>query len=276
MRVGESMVSSLPETRVVRLERQGWRLFATIDDPSTRNAMTGDLVADFDAILAATRADRSLRALILQGANGAFCAGADLRRARRNQGAKAGADPVVEANRRGGALFAAFDAHPMVTIAVVDGPAFGGGFGLACCADFVIAGPRARFALSETGLGLPPAQIAPFVIARLGLRRARQLALSGQRLDGKAALAVGLADYVAADDSEITSHLSTLFVELGRIAPGANAVTKALLREAARADLESYRLRAAEVFRDCLQGPEGQEGLQAFAEKRRPRWAEQS
>jgi isohexenylglutaconyl-CoA hydratase len=276
MGLGGAM-TTLPATTVIRLEREDWRLFATIDDPATRNAMTAELTADLFAILAATREDRSLRALILSGSNGAFCAGADLRRAR---GTGAGVadppdtiDPIYAANRRGGELFAALDAHPLVTIAVVDGPAFGGGFGLACCADFIIAGPNARFALSETGLGLPPAQIAPYVVGRLGLRLARQLALTGRRLDGAEALALGLADRTAADEAEITAHLARLFAEIGRCAPGANAVTKHLLQTASVTDPERYRDMAAQAFRDGWRGPEGREGVRAFAEKRPPAWA---
>lgn len=275
---------TLPATRVIRLERQDWRLFATIDDPATRNAMTAALTGDLWAILEATRADRSLRALILQGANGAFCAGADLKRAERarpdgERGLAPGEktpeeeDPILASNRRGGELFAAFDAHPLVTIAVVDGPAFGGGFGLACCADFVIAGPRARFALSETGLGLPPAQIAPYVVGRLGLRVARQLALSGRRLDGPAALAVGLADACAVSEADIAPLLDAILANVGTCAPEANAVTKSLLRRALQADPAAYREEAARAFSACLRGSEGQEGVRAFAEKRRPVWA---
>ena len=266
---------TLPATRVIRLERQDWRLFATIDDPSTRNAMTAALTDDLWAILGATRADRSLRALILQGANGAFCAGADLKRADR-AGAVASdeGDPILASNRRGGELFAALDAHPLVTIAVVDGAAFGGGFGLACCADFVIAGPRARFALSETGLGLPPAQIAPYVVGRLGLRLARQLALSGRRLDGPAALAAGLADACAAGEADIAPLLGTILANVGNCAPEANAVTKSLLHRALRADPAAYREEAARALSACLRGAEGQEGVRAFTEKRRPAWAD--
>lgn len=262
---------TLPATAVIRLERQDWRLFATIDDPATRNAMTARFTADLWAILEATREDRSLRTLILSGSKGAFCAGADLRGA--DATGEAVADPIYASNRRGGELFAALDAHPLVTIAVVDGPAFGGGFGLACCADFVIAGPGARFALSETSLGLPPAQIAPYVVGRLGLRIARQLALSGRRLDGAEALAVGLADRVGADEAEINAHLARLFTDIGRCAPGANAVTKHLLRTALATDPERYRDAAAWAFRDCLRGPEGREGVRAFTEKRPPAWA---
>ncbi len=265
---------TLPPTRVIRLERQDWRLFATIDDPATRNAMTAALTDDLWAILEATRADRSLRALILQGANGAFCAGADLKRADQARGAGSdGEDPIEASNRRGGELFAALDSHPLVTIAVVDGPAFGGGFGLACCADFIIAGPHARFALSETSLGLPPAQIAPYVVGRLGLRLARQLALTGRRLDGEAALAIGLADACAADAAAVEARLGGILADRGRCAPGANAVTKSLLRRAAGMEPARYREEAARAFSACLRGPEGQEGVRAFAEKRRPAWA---
>jgi isohexenylglutaconyl-CoA hydratase len=147
-------MAELPQTKVVRLERSGFRLIATIDDPATRNAMTDELVADLFAVLDATTDDRGIRVLVLQGANGAFCAGANLKGTIERLKADLKldeTDPLFTANRRGGELYAKLNAHPMLVIAVVDGPAFGGGLGLASCADIVLATPRARFALSETG-----------------------------------------------------------------------------------------------------------------------------
>ncbi|HRP80226.1 MAG TPA: enoyl-CoA hydratase-related protein, partial [Aquamicrobium sp.] len=89
----------------------------------------------------------------------------------------------------------------------VQGPAFGGGFGMVCCADVVLDTPAARFALSETSLGIPPAQIAPYVVARLGLARARRLALTGSRIDGSEAARIGLADLVFEDAGELEAAL---------------------------------------------------------------------
>jgi isohexenylglutaconyl-CoA hydratase len=154
----------------------------------------------------------------------------------------------------------------------VNGPAFGGGVGLACCADIVIATARARFALSETSLGLPPAQIAPYVIARVGERQARRLALTGARLDGKEAAAIGLADVYCETDAERDAQLEKLLGQIARCAPDANAVTKHLILTCGDSSPQDYIEEAAQSFAECLRGPEGREGVAAFLEKRTPNW----
>ncbi len=162
---------------------------------------------------------------------------------------------------------------PFVTIAVVDGAAVGGGMGLAAAADIVIATQRARFALTETSLGLPPAQIAPYLVGRLGERTARRLALTGARLDGREAAAVGLAD-VYCDSVEASDvELAALLEAIERCAPGANAETKRLLRACRAEPPDVYIETAARSFAAALRGPEGREGLAAFAGKRAPSWA---
>jgi isohexenylglutaconyl-CoA hydratase len=270
-------MSSLPQTKAIRLDRKGSRLYVTLDDPATRNAMTEQLTSDLSAVLAATAEDRTLRTMIIQGSNGAFCAGANLKGARVSLGEPppAGApDPLFLSNRRGGELFARVNSHPLTVIAIVTGPAFGGGFGLACCADVVISTPQSRFALSETSLGLPPAQIAPYVAARLGLKTARRLALTGARFDGKYALEIGLADFYCATEQELEATMTKLLNDIGRCAPGANAVTKRLLLATVGRRPEELLDAAAEAFAACLRGPEGREGVAAFNEKRPASWVE--
>jgi len=274
---------NLPQTSVLRLERQGWKLFATIDDPATRNAMSDRLADDLEAVLEATEADRTLRALVLQGANGAFCAGADLAGAAaalKREPAGRDDDPIWSQNRRGGALFARLNACPQAVIVVVDGPAMGGGLGLVCCADVVLAGANARFALSETSLGLVPAQIAPFVIARIGLAAARRLALTGARLDARGAQAIGLADQALETPDALAGALNAVLADIARCAPNANAATKRLLLSAARSvpdgfAPDSFADAAADAFTAAIRGPEGREGLAAFAARRAPQWATQ-
>jgi isohexenylglutaconyl-CoA hydratase len=269
-------MSELPATSVLRLDRQSWKLFAVIDDPGTRNAMSDRLANDLEAVLDATENDRTLRAIVLRGANGVFCAGADLAgaaEALKAEPATRDADPIWIQNRRGGSLFARLNAHPQAVIAVVEGPAMGGGVGLVCCADVVLAGPGARFALSETRLGLVPAQIAPFVAARVGLSAARRLALTGARLDARQALALGLVDQALDTREALEGALDAVLADIGQCAPGANAATKRLLLSAAGADLATFAGEAADAFTAALRGPEGREGLAAFAVKRAPKWA---
>jgi len=265
----------LPATRVLELERKGGYLFVTMNDPATRNTLSATMLADLEAVLAVTRDDRTLRALILQGRDGVFCAGGNLKGAFGEAAPAADAgDPVHEENQRGGRLFHSLNRHPMTVIALVDGPAMGGGLGLACCADIVITTPRARFALSETNLGLTPAQIAPFVINRIGLAAARRLALTGARFDGAVAAAIGLSDHHCESPERAADTVQRLLAEIGRCGPHANAITKALLLEVAGIDRDDLIRRAADAFTACLRSDEGREGIAAFIEKRRPLWAD--
>jgi isohexenylglutaconyl-CoA hydratase len=270
-------MAQFPETKLMRLARMGPHLRVILDDPTTQNALSDRMVGELNTILAASLEDGQLRSLVIEGASGMFCAGADLKSVLvelERRPAQGETDPLQLRNRRAGEFFARLDAHPLVTIAVVDGPAFGGGFGLVCASDIVIATGRARFALSETTLGIPPAQVAPFAVARLGAGVARRLALSGTRLDGKAAREVGLADFFCDSKDELDTTLTRILNEIGRCAPGANAITKQLFRKCAASAPADYLDEAAQAFCASLRGPEGREGVAAFLEKRPPRWVE--
>ncbi len=264
---------NLPETRILQLERRDFCLFVTIDDPRTRNAVTDWLLEDFEAVLAASREDRTIRALFIQGANGVFCAGAELDGSKAARGDPSeGKGAPWHANKRGGTLFQMLNSHPMPVIMLVDGPAMGGGLGLVCCADIVICTDRARFALSETSLGLVPAQIAPFVVRRIGLSAARRLALSGTRIDGSEAEALGLADFLVSTPEELHRVVSKVLDGIGRCAPGANAAAKALILEQVLEIPPDYADRAADLFASCFNGAEGREGIAAFRERRPAAW----
>ena len=182
------------------------------------------------------------------------------------------ADPLEALNAAGGRFFARFAALPYVTIAVVDGAAVGGGMGLAAAADIVVATQRARFALSETSLGIPPAQIAP-ILSPGSASASRGLALTGARLDGREAAALGLADFTCDSDAERDARIEALLASIERCAPGANAETKRLFRACRTQASDGYIETAAKSFAEAIRGPEGREGLSAFMEKRAPYWA---
>src|SRR5271156_3470018 len=261
---------------LLRRDQSGPHLTITLDDPRRQNALSADMVAEIDGALDDARAQR-LASLTIAGANGIFSAGADLKSlsaALAQSPAPGEADPLREQNRSGGHFYARLNAHPAPTIAVVDGAAVGGGMGLACCADIVIATQRARFSLAETSLGIPPAQIAPFLVARLGERYTRRLALTGARVDGREASVIGLADYYCETDEQRDATLANLLKQIGRCAPGANAVTKRLIQACRDGATPAYIEDAARSFASCLRGPEGREGVAAFIEKRAPNWAE--
>ena len=258
---------------LLHVRQTGRRMTIVLDDPSRQNALSAEMVGEIEGALDA--APPGLAALVIQGANGAFSAGADLKSL---SGALARppepgeADPVEALNAAGGRFFARFAELPYVTIAAVDGPAVGGGMGLAAAADIVVATQRARFALTETSLGIPPAQIAPHLVARLGERLGRRLALTGARLDGRDAAALGLADFYCDSDAERDARLEALVASVERCAPGANAEAKRLFRACRTQTSNAYIETAAKSFAEALRGPEGREGLSAFMEKREPSW----
>jgi len=258
---------------LLRTQKNGPHLTIILDDARRQNALSPEMVAELDKALEDSHA---LSSVVITGANGVFSAGADLKslsEALAHVPGPGEIDPLQEQNRAGGRFLARLNAHPVTLIALVDGAAVGGGMGMACCADIVIATSRARFALAETSLGIPPAQIAPYLVARLGERHTRRLALTGARIDGREAAAIGLADYYCETDEARDATLATLIKQIGRCAPGANAVTKRLIEACGDGATPTYIEDAARSFAACLRGAEGREGIAAFVEKRAPNWA---
>jgi len=251
----------------ITLEMRGPHLIVTLDHPDTRNALTDELMHELNVVLDHTRDDLSVRSLILRGANGVFCAGADLKAAlARIDEPFTDTDPVAQMNAKVGDLYAKLNQYPKAVVAVVEGAAFGGGFGMVCCADIVIVGDKALFALSETSLGLAPAQIAPYIVTRLGEAGARRLAVSGIRVDAPEAMRIGLADEHHADN-ELEAGLTELLNRIGKCAPHANAVSKRILQSSSVSVAD-----AAAAFSECLRHEEGREGVAAFGQKRPAAW----
>lgn len=248
-----------------------------LNEPATRNALSDAMVlALFEACLRA-KADASLRGVVLTGADGAFCAGGSLGGFASAIGqplAPGESDPLIALNRGFGDLLHALCGLPQWLLCAVDGPAMGGGFGLACCADVVIATERSAFATPEVTLGLPPAQIAPFVWRRLGDATARQCLLSGTRWTAREAQAVGLVNTVVADDA-LDAAVAYASKALCRAAPGAVAATKQLLQRLQQ-PLPDLRDEAAIAFANALRGPEAAAGLAAFASKQPAPWTKES
>jgi isohexenylglutaconyl-CoA hydratase len=255
-------------------ERRGTTERWTMSNPSNRNALDDAVV---DALLRACAegaSDPSLRFIVLTGEGRAFCAGGNLGGMASSIGKPWPAsepDPLIAMNQRFGDLLHALAALPQLLVAAVDGPAFAGGLGLVCCADFVLASPAASFAAPEVTLGIAPAQIAPFVWKRLGHRGARQVLLQARRFDALQAQALGLVDEVADDLAAATER----FIQsLSVCAPQAVASTKRLLHELESHAMRDLRPQAALAFATSLRGTEAPEGIAAFAQKRAASWAQ--
>jgi isohexenylglutaconyl-CoA hydratase len=239
--------------------RSGWRLDVTLNRPESRNAMNAAMVRELSAIFAAP--DPQVRAIVLRGAGGSFCAGGDLK------GMDGGS--IRDVNRSFGAMLEQAEVLPALLVAVVEGPAMGGGLGLACVADVTIAAPDARFSMPEVRLGLIPAQIAPFVVRRIGQAAARRLALTGASLGAEEALRLGLASAVG----DVDALLEATLADLARCAPRAVAATKRLIARAEGAELDVLLDEAADQFAEALSGDEARAGIAAFLTRSAPPWA---
>jgi isohexenylglutaconyl-CoA hydratase len=271
------MTSPLPDCKTLLLAREGARLYVTLNDPSTKNALSPTMREELAAVLDAVEGDASLRVLILRGSNGVFCSGGNIGGFKESIATPApasGPDPIAASNRVFGDLMTRLNAFPKTVIAVIEGPAFGGGFGLACAVDIAIAKADAKFALSETTLGLVPAQIAPFVVSRVGLSQARRLALSGARIGADEAYRIGLVHFLCPDEGALSATLASVLDAVGRCAIGAGAATKEVLLATQEKTLPEVLDRAADLFARQMRGPEGKEGVAAFLEKRPASWVD--
>ena len=259
---------------MIRTETCGAFVFATLDSPASRNALTDAMVSGLlDAVVTAERVPE-VRALVIRGAGQTFCAGGDFSgfKALMAEPAPAtGPDPIAGFNRGFGAMLERLSNAGVVTVAVVEGAAMGGGVGLAACCDFVLATSTAQFGMPEVTLGLPPAQIAPFVAMRLGSGPSLRLMLTGRRINAAQALACGLADEVL-DPDALDVRLQSLLNELGRAEPVALRATKAILQRRPHEPLAATLDFASTAFAAALRSGAAAHGLAALAAKRAAPW----
>ena len=272
---------SAMKLEAVRAEQTGAVLHIVLNRPESRNAMSLQMVAELRQVLTAAEASagttNAVRVVVLRGAGGHFCSGADLKdmaaaRMRSMQRVEDEPDPMAGVNAAFGHLCVAYAQTPLAVVAVLEGTVMGGGLGLACVADVAIASETASFRLPETALGVVPAQIAPFLVERLGYSQARRLAVTGARLDAAAALHMGLVHEVTGT-AMLTAALNRVLTDILACAPGALAATKALMQRARFAPPKDLVQHAADVFTHSAQGAEGIEGMTAFIQKRKPQWA---
>jgi len=242
----------------LRVERDGPVVRVTLARPERRNAFDAELIAE---LTEAFDGAGDARAVLLAGDGLSFCAGADLEWMRASAGLTY--EENVEDSRRLLRLLEAIDGCPAPVVARIQGHALGGGAGLVACADIAVSAEDAVFAFSEVKLGLIPAVISPFVLAKIGPSAARRYFLTGERFDAATALRIGLVHDVVAD---LDGGIERVLAELLTAGPEAVRAAKLLVRDRP-AGIETAR-RIAEQRASA----EGQEGLRAFLEKRPPAW----
>lgn len=267
-------MAALGELPDLVVTQRGFAMQVSFNRPQAKNAMNAAIIEGLLKVCEHLKDRRDIRALVLRGEAKTFCAGGDLKefaaQAMAPEAKPGEADPIATFNRRLGDLLLALDALPQVVISVVEGASFGGGMGFVAISDVAIAAEDAKFSLSEVTLGLPPAQIGPFVVRKIGLFHARRLALTGSRFGAEEALRSGFVNRVA---ENVDAALKDVLVEIGRCEPGAIAATKRIFNAAAGAVGPMLLDAASEEFARCLRGP-GREGAAAFAMKQKAPWAE--
>jgi methylglutaconyl-CoA hydratase len=243
----------------------------TLNRPDKKNAFDAALVGALREAFETLRDQETIRVVFVRGAGGAFCAGADL------EWMRAAVDHTEADNRADAMQLALALKHlhdiPALTVALVEGPAYGGGAGLIGACDMAIATADAQFSFSEAKLGLIPATISPYVVAAIGPRRARRLFATAEAFDADFALRIGLVDEVVADAAALEAAQARLAEAVMACAPGAVGEAKRLVDEVALRHVDhgllshtAHRLAAQRV------SPEGREGVRAFLERRNPSW----
>ncbi|MEO1549246.1 MAG: crotonase/enoyl-CoA hydratase family protein [Pseudomonadota bacterium] len=239
----------------------------TLNRPDKRNALSAELIAALHAQAEALGANADVRVVLLSGAGKSFCAGGDLAWMKAQITAdrstrKAAARALAE-------MLRALDRIPKPLLASVHGSALGGGTGLACVCDAVFAAPTAQFGLTETRLGLIPATISPYVIARMGPAQARSVFLSSRPFDAATAQRLGIVFEVCADPTARAEEEAEAYLAC---APGAVARAKAFARSFAPPVDEAVIERTIEALADTWEAPEALQGISAFFDKTNPPW----
>jgi methylglutaconyl-CoA hydratase len=256
-------------SNLVLIERNGPLATVILNRPEVHNAFNAQLIAELHTACTALRSETGLRAVVLRGAGASFCAGADLHWMRESLD-YTHAENLADAARLD-AMFEALNELPVAVIGRVHGAALGGGVGLAACCDVVVAAEEASFGFTEARLGLLPAVIARYVMPKIGPGHARALFVTARRFSARQALALGLAHEVT-PAAELDAAVERVIEAVLACGPRAVASSKALVSAVATlppAEAREYVIGAIAAART---GAEGQEGLRAFLEKRRPAW----
>ena len=261
-----------PETSVTVLEEDGDWATIWLNRPDARNAMSDELVSDIQALLDYLAERKDIRGITVRGKGDVYCAGGDLKGFKNNFQNTRTDEEVIEDSSKIGRVFLKIRAMPQVVVFLVHGAAMAGGLGMAAAADIVIATQDTRMALTETAIGIVPAQIGRYIVARTGDIQARRIMLTGHRFTALEGKDYGLVDILCADMQAAEAALDEIVAGVRRCAPQANAATKKLLEANKRLDDVAMIRYAGEAFAESVKSEEGREGVASFLEKRKPNW----
>ena len=242
-----------------------------LNRPDVHNAMNEKLMTELTSCFKNLCKDEKTRVIVLTGKGKSFCAGADLNwmKSMAKYSMKENiADSKILLN-----LYEEIYSCPKPVIARVNGHAFGGGIGLFAACDIVIAIPDCKFAFSEVKLGIIPAVISTYVVRRIGRFNMRRLFITGERFDSNYAKEIGLIDFVASEKefNEVVKKYIDILLSSG---PNAISEVKKLVKSYEKMDLDKYKEHTVKKISELRVSDEGQEGINAFLEKRKSKWSE--
>jgi methylglutaconyl-CoA hydratase len=254
---------------MIDIQHDGPVATVTLNRPESHNAFNPEMIQTATAAFQQLGQRQDVRVIVLTGNGRSFCAGADVSYMRET------ADFSFEENQADGQaifdLMLAVDSCPKAVIGRINGAAIGGGAGLVACCDIAVAVERAKFAFSEVRLGIVPAVISPFVVAKIGAANSRELFLTGERFLAQQAEKIVLVQHVVAEEA-LDEKVNERIEQLLLAAPGALADAKNLIRAVAKQPKAEMRDYTADLIANRRAGEEGREGMSAFWEKRRPKW----
>jgi len=256
----------------ILLEKEEEIAYLCFNRPEVHNAFNSVMISELDNAVEKIKADDSIRVVVITGKGKSFCAGADLNWMRESIGYS------FERNLEESLLLTRvlhkIYVLPKATIAMVNGTAIGGGTGFVSVSDIAVAAEEARFGLSEVKIGLVPAAISPYLIKRIGENKAREYFLTGKRISARRALEIGLVNEVVPLKllEEKVNEIIHLLLTSG---PEAIASCKELILKVPEMDWEEAMAFTARMIANLRISEEGQEGMAAFLEKRKPKWVKQ-
>ena len=242
----------------------------TYNRPDNLNTINGQMREELNQAWTRFLEDETAWGAIVTGNGSVFCAGADLDGLKKiSSGGDESHQISLQMSKKFVEIFKMISKTPQITVSVVEGAAMAGAFGIACASDLLVSMSDAKYALTETKIGLTPAQITPYVLNRLGFANARKMLLLGNIINGQEAYEMGMVDYLVNNESEINDIILKIKNQVQKCAPNAIAITKEILSNNNLVNPEN----AAELFSSSIISEEGQEGLASFFEKRKPFWA---
>jgi len=266
------MSKATTSTRVLTTTDEYGNVTLTLNRPEVHNAFDPEMVRALTAALNAIAKDKSIRAVVINGAGKSFCAGADI--AHMRQSARFTKKQNFEGASESARMFHALYSLNKPTIAAVHGAVRGGGCGIVAACDIAIATRTATFRLSEVKIGVIPAMISPYVIGAIGERQSRRYMLSGETFDAAEAWRIGLAHDIV-EEADLQARVGAMLGQLYSSGPQAVHAIKQLIPKSAHSLIGLGIVNAtAKLIAGIRATPEAQEGLTAFLEKRKPSWTE--